>query len=47
MRGLLWSFGMACLLSYAGAQEFTYQGLLKDDNAPANGRPVLANRLST
>jgi len=47
MRGLLWSFGMVCLLSYAGAQAFTYQGMLKEGSAPANGAYDFEFRLFT
>ncbi|MCX7924774.1 MAG: hypothetical protein N2554_03065 [Fimbriimonadales bacterium] len=48
MRGLLWSFGTACLLSYAGAQQpFTYQGFLKDGGNPANGAYDFEFRLFT
>ncbi|MCS7190473.1 MAG: hypothetical protein NZ843_02585 [Fimbriimonadales bacterium] len=48
MRGLLWSFGTACLLSYAGAQQpFTYQGFLKDGSNPANGAYDFEFRLFT
>jgi hypothetical protein len=47
MRGFLWSFGMACLLSYAGAQAFTYQGMLKEGSAPANGAYDFEFRLFT
>ncbi|MCS7300294.1 MAG: hypothetical protein NZ556_01890 [Fimbriimonadales bacterium] len=47
MRGILSSIGFVCLLMLAGAQPFTYQGVLKDGGNPANGAYDFEFRLFT